>query len=230
MARRIVITDIHGCYHSFKNLLEQQVSLKKDDKLFLLGDYINKGPHSRKVLDYLLKLQESDYRLFMLRGNHEQELLDVYEGKKGLDSFLSKGGITLLRNFELEHPAELPEKYISFCRDLSYFIALPDFLLVHAGFNFSRQNPFVRSDELLNIRDYSVDPAKTGGRALIHGHTPTNLKQILESLRKRNSLHYSLDAGCAYRDNPKQAHLLALELDTWKVHCQPNIDPSANYA
>lgn len=230
MGRRIVMTDIHGCYYSFKNLLEQQVGLQKEDTLFLLGDYINKGPHSKMVLDYLLSLRESAFQVYMLRGNHEQELLHVYEGNKSLDNYLEKGGATLLSNFNVQHPAELPDPYIRFCRELSYFIVLPDFLLVHAGFDFNKENPFVPSEELLNIRDYAVDPGKTGGRPVIHGHSPTNLEQILKSLKQKDKLHYSLDAGCAYTGNPRQARLLALELNSWKVYCQPNIDPSDNYA
>lgn len=230
MARRILITDIHACYHSFKRLLEEKVALKKDDHLYLLGDYINKGPYSKEVLDYLIQLREHGCRLQMLRGNHEQELLGVYDGTKSLDSFLSKGGASLLRNFSIQHPQELPLVYIRFCRELKYFIALPDYLLVHAGFDFSKQNPLIDAEEMLTIRDYEVDTAKTNGRPVLHGHTPTDLAKILRSLEQRESLHYSLDAGCAYPDNPRQAHLLALELDAWETWCQPNIDPSENYA
>lgn len=230
MARRILITDIHACYHSFKALLEEKVKFQKDDHLYLLGDYINKGPYSKEVLDYLMQLKEHGCHLQMLRGNHEQELLGVYDGKKSLESFLSKGGASLLKNFGIQHPQELPDMYIRFCRELGYFFELPDYLLVHAGFDFSKQNPFIPSEVMLNIRDYEVDPSKTKGKPVLHGHTPTNLAKILRSLEQKNSLHYSLDAGCAYPDNPRQAHLLALELDAWKTWSQPNIDHSENYA
>lgn len=230
MARRIIVTDIHGCYSSFKTLLEKQLMLRQNDHLYLLGDYVNKGPYSRQVLDYIMQLRENGYSLEVLRGNHEEELLGVYDGSKSLDSFLSKGGASLLRNFEIQHPRELPEQYIRFCREMEYFIELPDFLLVHAGFDFEKENPFIPSEEMLNIRDYQVDIAKTGGRFVLHGHTPTNVKKILKAIQQKNSLHYSLDAGCAYPDNPRQAQLLALELDSWTSFVQPNIDPSDNYA
>lgn len=229
MERRIAVTDIHGCFHSLKNLLEEKVELKKNDHLYLLGDYINKGPHSKQVLDYLLELQEKEYTLHLLRGNHEQELLNVLDGSTSYDTFISKGGETLLKSFELNHPSQVPSPYIEFTRSMGYFIELPDFYLVHAGFDFSKSNPFLDGEELVNIRDYQVDLEKTGGRKIIHGHSPTDLDQILQSLQQKENLHYSLDAGCAYRDNPKQAHLIALDLDSWKVFIQPNIDPSVNY-
>jgi serine/threonine protein phosphatase 1 len=230
MNRRIVITDIHGCFYSFKNLLEEKVKLQKKDTLYLLGDYINKGPRSREVLDYLMYLQQLGYQLHMLRGNHEQELLNLFDGKSDLNRLMSKGGLTLLNSFGVEQPQEIPLVYIDFIRAMDHFYELPDFYLVHAGFDFSRQNPFIASETLLNIRDYTVDLDKTQNRRIIHGHTPTNLSQILQSLEAKSSLHYSLDAGCAYKNNPQQAHLIALNLDSWQLMCQPNIDPSANYA
>jgi serine/threonine protein phosphatase 1 len=230
MNRRIVITDIHGCFYSFKNLLEEKVKLQKKDRLYLLGDYINKGPHSKEVLDYLMCLQQGGHQLHMLRGNHEQELLNLLDGKSDLDRLMSKGAQTLLKSFGVEQPQQIPLVYIDFIRSMEYFFELPDFYLVHAGFDFSKQNPFTASETLLNIRSYTVDLNKTQNRRVIHGHTPTNLTQILQSLEAKSSLHYSLDAGCAYKDNQQQAHLIALDLDSWQVMCQPNIDPSANYA
>lgn len=230
MSRRIAVSDIHGCFYSFKRLLKEKVSLQREDALYLLGDYINKGPYSKKVLDYLMDLRQGGYQLHLLRGNHEQELLNTLGGISSLDSLLSKGGQTLLRSFEVTHPQGIPSRYVDFIRSMEYFFELPDFYLVHAGFDFSKENPFLASDTLLNIRDYEVDLNKTNNRRLIHGHTPTDLEKILKSLRDKDSLHYSLDAGCAYKDNEQQAHLIALDLDSWQVFCQQNADPSSNYA
>lgn len=230
MNRRVVFTDIHGCFYTFKKLLEEQVQPHSSDQLFFLGDYISKGPYSRKVLDYLMQLQEQNFQLHLLRGNHEQELLNVLDGTSSLDIFLKKGGGTFLKSFGIQELDALPDSYIHFIRSFGYFIALPDFYLVHAGFDFKQQNPFIESEKMFNIRDYKVDLQKTAGRPVLHGHSPTDLKQILQSLYQKNSLHYSLDAGCVYRNDPRQAHLLALDLDSWESFFQPNIDHSDNYA
>ena len=61
--RRFVIPDIHGCYKSFKSLLDK-IRLTKTDHLFLLGDYINRGPCSQLVLDLILDLLDSGYQIF----------------------------------------------------------------------------------------------------------------------------------------------------------------------
>ncbi len=230
MGRRIVCTDIHGCYHSFKSLLEEKVKLHPDDNLFFLGDAINKGPFSREVLDYLMAMDQDGYKLSLLRGNHEQELLNVLNGKTGLDIFVSKGGETLLNNFGVRHPGEIPEKYIRFIRGFEHYVELPDFFLVHAGFNFNKVNPFVDSEEMLNIRGYEVDLNKTNGRRIIHGHSPVALEEIKSTIAEKADKHFSIDAGCVYHRNPEQAHLVALDLDEWKLFIQPNIDVSSNYS
>jgi serine/threonine protein phosphatase 1 len=226
---RWLLTDIHGCYHSLKALLEDKVGLKKQDQLYLLGDYISKGPYSKQVLDYLMALRENGYQLHMLRGNHEQEVLNVLKGTTSLTTFREKGGFTFLNNLGIAHPADIPDRYINFFDQLEWYFSLEDWLLIHAGFDFEEEDPFRLSDKLVNIRDYSVDLTKTAGRKLLHGHSPTDLAVIEESLVKKDALHISLDAGCVYKNNPKQAHLIALNLDEWQWKVQKNIDESDNY-
>lgn len=226
---RWVITDIHGCYHSFQALVEQQVALKKTDTLFLLGDYISKGPFSKQVLDYLMDLQQKGFSLRLLRGNHEQEILKARAGTTSLSTLREKGVFTFLKNFDTDHPDDIPENYISFFHSLEWYLSLHDWLLVHAGFDFSQEDPFAPSDTLVYIRDYRVDLEKTGERRILHGHSPTDLDQIEASLHQNKELHLSLDAGCVYRNNTKQGQLLALNLDTWQWKTQKNIDESDNY-
>ena len=76
--KRLVIPDIHGCSNTFKELIEK-VAPTKDDQLFFLGDYIDRGVDSSGVLKYLNELSEKGYQVFPIRGNHEQMLLDASE-------------------------------------------------------------------------------------------------------------------------------------------------------
>jgi serine/threonine protein phosphatase 1 len=64
------ISDIHGCYRTFEALIEK-IGLCKEDELHLLGDYIDREPGSKEVLDLILKLKSENYHVHCLLGNHE---------------------------------------------------------------------------------------------------------------------------------------------------------------
>ncbi|MRR37497.1 serine/threonine protein phosphatase, partial [bacterium] len=69
LSRRFVIPDIHGCALTLDRLLREVIHLKRRDELYLLGDYIDRGPRSREVLDILMGLAMKGYRVFPVRGN-----------------------------------------------------------------------------------------------------------------------------------------------------------------
>lgn len=73
--RRFAIGDIHGCYNTFESLVEDKIALRKEDQLFLLGDYIDRGIRNREVLDYIIELKEEGFQVFPLMGNHEYFVL-----------------------------------------------------------------------------------------------------------------------------------------------------------
>ena len=68
MKQLFAIGDIHGCFDSLKELIESNIKLDKNDKLILLGDYIDRGNKSKKVVDYIINLQEKDYDITPLIG------------------------------------------------------------------------------------------------------------------------------------------------------------------
>jgi len=72
--RLFAIGDIHGCFDSLKVLVGNKIKLQKDDKLILLGDYIDRGEKSREVVDFVMELQEKGFDIIPLRGNHETML------------------------------------------------------------------------------------------------------------------------------------------------------------
>ena len=60
MARLFAISDIHGCFRTFYELVVKIIDLKKTDRLILLGDYIDRGEQSREVVDFIMDLQKKD--------------------------------------------------------------------------------------------------------------------------------------------------------------------------
>lgn len=226
MAKKFVITDIHGCLNTFRHLLEVILRPTDDDQVYLLGDYINKGPQSKETIHYLLALSEKQ-NFHLLRGNHEQVLLDVIDGKVSVFELYEKGGMHTMQSFNIDHPKELPDSYVNFFRKLPFYFELPDFWLVHAGFNMEITSPLADTDAMLNIRQMSYNTQFLQQKKIIHGHIPLKLTTIIKNLNRDNwDIH--LDSGCVYPHRPGMGFLSALELNSMHFTCKECIDPVTN--
>jgi serine/threonine protein phosphatase 1 len=223
---RYVTTDVHGCLHTLRRLVEDKLGLAKTDELYLLGDYINKGPDSRGVLDYLMHLQASGYRVHCLRGNHEQEMLDAARHRWRLTWLARSSRRDTLRSFGVLRVSSIPRPYLDWLEALPYEFELPDFMLVHAGYNFALPPAEMRQDHatMLNTKKFVFDASRLGGRHLLHGHVPTPAKRVRQLAAARAGA-VVLDSGCAYRHNPELRHLSALNLDTWELVQVENCEP-----
>lgn len=78
----LILGDVHGCYYTLKSLLREHWN-PEEDQLVLIGDLINKGPHSARTFKYWLKLKEQyPSRVYCIRGNHEQWFLGAYRERE----------------------------------------------------------------------------------------------------------------------------------------------------
>ncbi len=222
---RYALTDIHGCARTFKVLVLEKLKLKKTDELYILGDLVNKGPDSRGVLDFVMHLQKQHYQVHCLRGNHDQMLLTAAKKGNGALTLKPFELELLLESFEIKEVESLADKYVRFLNHLPYYLELPDFYLVHAGFDFKQPDILKDTDAMLNIRGYTVDWEKLGNKRLLHGHTPTALHSIKKSVSHKD-LRLNLDAGCVYYKNASYGNLAAFDLDTQELFVQPNEDRS----
>ncbi|WP_400192851.1 metallophosphoesterase family protein [Hymenobacter sp. B81] len=223
---RYATTDLHGCLRSFRALVEDQLRLTAADTLYVLGDYVNKGPDSRGVLDYLMQLQARGYQVHCLLGNHDQELLDAARGHRPGQWLSAADRALTLRSFDVAAPADIPPPYLAWLAALPLTLELPDFVLVHAGFDFRLPPEQMRADThaMLNIKHFTFDASRLQGKRLLHGHTPLPTAELRRRVAQRAGA-LDLDTGCVYRFNPELCHLAALNLDTWELTLQPNIEP-----
>jgi serine/threonine protein phosphatase 1 len=222
---RYAITDIHGCLKTFRKLVEEGIALQPTDELYLLGDYINKGPDSKGVLDYIRDLQEREYQVLCLRGNHDQLLIDACdEGEPSVWLSAEEKQLTL-DSFWVRHFHEIPQVYVQFVRSLPFYHELDHFFLVHAGFDFSkpREAMFQDTHSMLNLKEFEVAREKINGKRLLHGHLPEPLDRLRLRIR-RESPNLNLDTGCVYHQNQEFGQLVALNLDSLELTVQPNID------
>jgi len=222
--RYFVIGDIHGCNQTFRYLIETTIALQKEDKLCLLGDYIDRGTDSKAVLDYCMLLQDQGYDICFLRGNHEQMMLDAFSNPVAEQAWLRAGGRATLKSFGVRSVREIDELYIEFLNALEYYVVVDDYILVHAGLNFDIKDPLKDKHAMLWSRNYEVLPHKIEGKRIIHGHTPYALKIILgQNLTREYEI--SVDAGCVF-DKKKEGmgYMVALELNEGKFYHVKNMD------
>lgn len=222
---RFVTTDVHGCLRTLRRALEEVVLFSPRDELYVLGDYVNKGPDSKGVLDYLMQLRARGLEVHCLRGNHDQELLDAAHGHIGKTWASAADRELTLSSFGAATATDIPEVYLHWLDALPYEFDLPDFVLVHAGFDFRQPPERMRQDHytMMNIKQFTFDASRLQGKRLVHGHVPTPVKEVRRRIAvKAGALN--LDTGCVYRHNPELAHLSVLNLDTLTLHTVPNCE------
>jgi calcineurin-like phosphoesterase family protein len=220
-SRRIAIPDVHGCLRTLRRLVEEVVRLERGDTLYLLGDLIDRGPDARGVVDYLMALQAREYRVAVVRGNHEQMLLDACHNRDDFRLWLLNGGRATLESFGVDDACELPISYRRFFASLPLYLVLPDFVLVHGGINCAAPDPFADLEAMLWCRSCPVDRARLGGRRVVSGHTPCRREEVLASLATDR---LTLDNGCVYLGSEGLGALTALDLDQLTVSFQENCE------
>lgn len=210
---RYAITDIHGCARTFAAMLDR-LGVGPGDELYLLGDYVDRGPDSKGVVDRIWEAEAAGVHVRCLRGNHEQMLLDALTDPLRLHHFQKYGGKETLASFGVAHPNKIPSRYLKFFAQLDYYIDLPgEYLFVHAGINFEHTVPLADRHAMLYLRPWqmNLDRDWLDGRVLVHGHTPTPKEEIEESLAKLGEKPVlNLDAGCVYE---RLGYLCAFDLD-----------------
>ncbi len=239
--RKFAISDIHGCQKTFQAMLEKQIRFKPDDELYILGDFVDRGPDSKGVLDYVMQLQDVNYKVFCIKGNHEAMMVDAYDDPSEVEMWLYNGGKETMRSFKAQFIEEIPEGYIKYMESFDYYIEVDNYILVHAGLNFKGQttdaegegflwklyNPLKDRKSMLWIRWWyeDIDWNWLRDRTIIHGHTPIEKDEIEEmttALKQDQVL--DIDNGCFAKYRNGLGQLCAFELGTGELYFQENLD------
>ncbi len=172
-SRSIAIGDIHGCLRALDALL-RLLDLQPDDQLITLGDYVDRGPNSRGVLDRLIPLATSG-QLTALRGNHELMMLRARDSLGEERFWKQYGGLQALASYAPGHrPGRLndvPESHWRFiaatCRD---WYETDSHIFVHAGLEPMRKMEDQVEDWLFWKPLADLGP-HVSGKAVICGHS-----------------------------------------------------------
>jgi serine/threonine protein phosphatase 1 len=199
--RAYVIGDIHGRADLLVDLI---ASIKADSTLrpgpginviVYLGDYVDRGPQSREVIDFILSEPLPGFAEVRLQGNHEETLLrfltdpsigpnwSAYGGEATLLSYGVRArtdlvGLDRYEDMRRQLVELMPLAHAKFLRELSLSCVAGDYFFVHAGIRpgvaMDRQVP----RDLLWIRDDFLDSAEEYGRIVVHGHTPSEKPDV----------------------------------------------------
>jgi len=193
------IGDVHGCFDKLRSLLSscERLSAGRVAHYVLLGDYIDRGPDSRKVVEFLM-MQQADFggRFSCLRGNHEQMLIDAAandRSDRALVNWFGNGGEETLESYEIDDPSELPPSHLKWLTALPLTVTEPDRLFVHAGLRPGIALGEQLSADLIDIREPFLSCDEIHDLFVVHGHTPTKSRRPDLRINRLN-----LDTGACF--------------------------------
>lgn len=196
-----VIGDIHGCLKTLNRLLRQIIGAGGFDKLIFVGDYIDRGPDSKGVLDRIIGLQKKygRERIITLMGNHEYMCLNFYQWHEDDDYHMGQiwgynGGWQTIKSFNIadfDLEDKVPEKYLDWMLECPVHYEDEEYFYCHAGvlpdIALKDQKNYTMLWERYDFLSSDFD----WGKVVIHGHTVIKAPQT-----KHNRV--SIDTGCVY--------------------------------
>jgi serine/threonine protein phosphatase 1 len=190
------VGDVHGRYDLLKALLGRvwgdcaQRAMGRTPVLILCGDFIDRGPQSAEVLDTLNWLaRRTDIRLHLLKGNHEQAMLEFLQQPERSGKWLEFGGAETLMSYGVAAPArggsggeglvrardalldQLPASHMLLLQRLQMMVTIGDYAFVHAGVRPGTPLANQAQSDLLWIREGFVDFEGPHERYIVHGHS-----------------------------------------------------------
>lgn len=193
--RLYAIGDVHGrldLLAAMHDAIAAEIARERvaDWRVVHLGDYVDRGPDSKGVLDFLIDKRMRDARFVCLSGNHEQGLLDFLDAPSATGLFVRFGGVETARSYGVELTAgsieaghralaaAIPGGHREFLRSLPTSASFGDFFFCHAGIRpgtpLARQDPH----DLVWIRDEFLLHAGLYEKVVVHGHTPGTAADI----------------------------------------------------
>lgn len=232
MKRTLVMSDIHGELEMFERLLSDVEYDSNHDQLILLGDYVDRGPNSRKVLDKVIELKSEG--ALVLKGNHEDLMIKALttNEERAWKHWINRcGGSKTLESYGLNESefmmpdaevfvkpvlnSKILDKHLEFIQNLDHIIERDDYVFVHAGVHPTQ--PIAETDPyiLMWIRE-EFHTGYDGDRTVVFGHTPT---KIFHEDAENHTIYFGdnriigIDGGAVYG-----GQLNCLELPKRKVH------------
>ncbi|MEI6335071.1 MAG: metallophosphoesterase family protein [Methylococcaceae bacterium] len=198
--RLYCIGDIHGrldlLQEAHQKIVNDAADFTGTKIRVYLGDYIDRGMHSRQVIECLLENNFPDFKTVFLLGNHEQVLMQFLSGNDdviahewfrfgGLSTLISYGvkvqGIPTakeLAGLRTQLLEKMPASHLTFFERLAIYYEIGGYFFVHAGIKPSCKLHLQRAEDLLWIREEFLNSELFHGKVIVHGHTVTDQPEI----------------------------------------------------
>lgn len=189
------IGDVHGCAYELRNLLNI-LPLTPESTVVFLGDYIDRGGHSKDVIDTILELRKQCH-VVCLMGNHEAMFLNFLDnpGSERAGLFIVNGGSATLASYADDNGNyAFPEEHIKFFRELKLCYEDDHHFFVHAGvpeIPLKDLDATLHGKKMLWIRGAFLTSEYDWGKVIVHGHTP-----VPEVELRKNRIN--VDTGCVF--------------------------------
>jgi len=180
-ARTIAIGDVHGCSLALRAIVDA-IHPGSDDSLIFLGDYIDRGPDSRGVLDFLLQL-ETRCQVIPLLGNHEIMLLEAEHNPQAFEPWLACGGAATVSSYDGQ-VTKIPPAHWEFMRRCRRYYETDTHFFVHA--NYAATVPLNRQPDYLLFWEHlhvHSPAAHQNGKIAVVGHTAQKSGEVLDGGR-----------------------------------------------
>ena len=207
--RLLAVGDIHGCLDKLETLMGR-VDPTENDLVIFLGDYIDRGLESPKVVEFLIGFAKTVPTVF-LRGNHEDMLLKYIE--QGDDTYLLNGGRETLHQYKKSIWGGIPSHHLEFFELTLPYYQTDEFIFVHAGLR-----PEIRLEDQLNedlfwLRDDFLKSDYCWGKTIVYGHTPVKKPRFCDN-------RIALDTGAVFSVESGFGKLTCCEVQSrnhWQV-------------
>jgi serine/threonine protein phosphatase 1 len=191
-SRIYCIGDIHGRYDLLKQLHEKILlhaeNYSGHKELIYLGDYIDRGEHSNRVIECLLGEPMPGFDIVYLRGNHEQTMLDFLDDPEIGRSWFNFGGLQTLVSYGVRYKklptgkkdlqalrddlqARVPYSHVIFLENTRYAHSSGSYYFVHAGIKPHLALEHQQPVDQLWIRDEFIEHTRPYEKIIVHGHT-----------------------------------------------------------
>ena len=210
MDKIFAVGDIHGSFDRLQELMKKIPIDFARDTLVFIGDYIDRGPASVEVVDYLIDLKKQVPQTIFLKGNHEDMLEKYLDGTDRFTYLLNGGQNTLDSYLSKNLQSELypiPSDHMEFFKTLRLYYETEAYIFVHAGLRPKVPLASQETEDLLWIRDKFIYSKYNFGKTVVFGHTPLE-KPLVESNK------IGIDTGAVYGNALTCVQLPELEFFT----------------